>query len=141
MSAQAEPQNATKTITQGVNLTDTETDSFTKSIGAEGGAAGKGLSLKLSASLSQTHTEEHSISISNQTTVERSFHCPAHTTVQVWQLVAIFTHQELIPGDIDVGFSIDWWEPPYNPGDPPGSPRVLRIPTEMTVSKSFPIGE
>ena len=97
MVAESVPQDRENKVTEGIVTTDSETHSFTKSIGAEVGGEGKGLSGKLSASLSQTDSTEHSVSISKGKTNTRIFHCPKNTTIQVWQLIATFSHTETIP--------------------------------------------
>ena len=136
MVTEDDTQKSSMDLTYGIDITDSVVDSFTRSIGAEGGAEGKGLSMKLSASLSETHTEEHSVTVSKVKSQHYDFQCPPHTTKQTWQLFATFTHTEHLP-PIDLGMSIDWWEPPYNPTNPK-SPPTLTIPTEVTVSRTFP---
>lgn len=119
------------TVTEGNVTTDTDTTSFTKSIGAEGGGEGKGLSLKVSASLSKTTTQEHSVSISQAVETKRTFECAANHTLQAWQLVATFSHTETIP-PFDTGHSIDRFDPPYYAGT-----RTLVIRTPRWIINTF----
>jgi len=132
MTTQGQPEKHEVSFTQGNVTTDTDTTSFTQSLGAEGGAEGKGLSLKLSASLSQTDTHEHSVSISGSTTETLNFECAAHQTIQVWQLIATFSHTEAIP-PFDTGHSIDNFDPPYYPGT-----RTLIVRTPRWIMNTFP---
>jgi len=124
MDSEAQPQERKVTFETGIVTSDSDTQAFTASVGAEA----KGLS----ASLSETYTHEHSISISKKHTEERVFHCNAETTVQVWQLVAIFQHTEFF-APFNTGYSIDLFEPPIHPGL-----TKLTVHSDRTISRTFP---
>jgi len=118
-------------ITSGVSSTDSETHSFTQSVGAKGGGEGDGMSFEISGSLSQTDATAHSITIDRTDKTTCHFKCEAHETKQVWQLVATFTHTETLP-PIDLGHSIDSWNPVPYPGT-----QTLTVRTKRSVDRSF----
>lgn len=132
LSAQAESEHHQVQFTHGNATSDTDTTSFSQSIGAEGGGEGKGLSLKLSASLTKTETHQHNLTISDSITEVLEFNCAAHETIQVWQLIATFTHNESVP-PFDTGHSIDTWDPPFHEGT-----HILKVRTPRWVLNTFP---
>ncbi len=80
-------------VTNGVSTTDTETNSFATTIGAEVSAGLEGIGAKLSSSFTYQHGSSHSITVSKQTTTTDTFSVTAHEeaiTFQFWQLCMRF---------------------------------------------------
>jgi hypothetical protein len=132
LKAEKVPIDVKYTWQHGLTTTDIHKRAMSRTLGAEGGGEAKGLSLKLSASITETNSSEHMVAITDQKTEEFEYTCPANTTMQLWQLVATFTYNEVLHQP-DVGCSIDYYIPPYQPGT-----RMLVVPTSRLLFNTFP---
>lgn len=85
-----ESDTETHEVKTGVTTTDSETKSFSETLGAEFETEFGPISGSLSAEFTRTSSYTHSISVSREETVRHTFLIPANTFVQVWQLFIQF---------------------------------------------------